>query len=151
MGNTTETKDLLRKTVGKQRFAVLATLNNEQPYINLVAFAVSNDLRHLIFATNRNTRKYRNILSNNKVALLIDNRRNNQSDFKEALAITALGMANELQSDGSGKLVQSYLDRHPSLGKFLQRPDTVVISVTVTDYILARFDGAERIQVDSTF
>ena len=142
---------MLRQTIGKQRFAVLATLNNQQPYSNLVAFAVSEDLRQIIFATERNTRKYRNIQANDKVALLIDNRRNNQSDFKEALAITALGVAGELRGARSEELVQSYLDRHTSLGEFLQRPGTAVIRVTVTDYILARFDGAERIRVDGTF
>ena len=146
-----ETKDLLRQIMETQRFAVLATLNNQQPYSNLLAFAVSRDLRQIIFATERGTQKYRNIISNDKVALLIDNRSNNQSDFTEAVAITALGVASELRGDRSKKLVQSYLDRHPSLGEFLQRPDTAIIRVTVADYVLARFDGAERIRVDDTF
>jgi uncharacterized pyridoxamine 5'-phosphate oxidase family protein len=143
-----ETKDLLRQIMGTQRFAVLATLNDQQPYSNLVAFAVAEDLRQIIFATERSTQKYRNILSNNKVALLIDNRKNSQSDFTEALAITVLGVASELKGDRDEKLVQSYLGRHPSLGEFLQRPDTAVIRVMVTDYVLARFDGAERIRMD---
>ena len=151
MGTPAEPKDLLRQIMETQRFAVLATLNDQQPYLNLVAFAVSDDLRNIIFATNRNTQKYRNILSNNRVALLIDNRSIGQSDFAEGLAITALGMASDLEGDRSEKPVQSYLDRHPSLGEFLQRPDTAVIGVMVTDYILARFGGAERIRVDGTF
>jgi len=151
VGTPAEPKDLLRQIMVTQRFAVLATLNNQQPYLNLVAFAVSDDLRNIIFATNRNTQKYRNILSNNRVALLIDNRSIGQSDFAEGLAITALGMASDLEGDRSEKPVQSYLDRHPSLGEFLQRPDTAVIGVMVTDYILARFGGAERIRVDGTF
>jgi len=44
--------------------------------------------------------------------------------------------------------VRSYLDKHPSLGEFLQRPDIAIIKVLATDYILARFDGAERIRID---
>ena len=148
MNNPSETKELLRQIVGSQRFAVLSTLSNRQPYSNLVAFAVSDDLRQIVFATNRNTRKYRNILSNNKIALLIDNRSNSQSDFTRALAITVLGTAGELSGDENDKLVRSYLDKHPSLGEFLQRPDTAIIKVLVNDYILARFDGAERIRID---
>ena len=148
MSNPSEAKELLRQIVGAQRFAVLATLSNQQPYSNLVAFAVSDDLRHIVFATNRNTQKYRNILLNDRVALLIDTRSNNLSDFIEALAITALGIAGDLTGDESDKLVQSYLDKHPSLGEFLQRPDIAIIKVLVTDYILARFDGAERIPID---
>jgi len=148
MSTPSETKELLKQIVGAQRFAVLATLSNQQPYSNLVAFAVSDDLRQIVFATNRNTQKYRNILLYDRVALLIDTRSNNLSDFIEALAITALGVADELTGDESDKLVQSYLDKHPSLGEFLQRPDVAIIRVLVTDYIIARFDSAERIRID---
>ena len=148
MSTPSETKELLRQIVGAQRFAVLATMSNQQPYSNLVAFAVSDDLRHIVFATYRNTQKYHNILSNDRVALLIDTRSNNLSDFIEALAVTVLGVASELNGDSNDKLVQSYLDKHPSLGEFLQRPDTAIIKVLLTDYILARFDGAERIRID---
>ena len=148
MSTPSETKELLKQIVGAQRFAVLATLSNQQPYSNLVAFAVSDDLRQIVFATNRNTQKYRNILLYDRVALLIDTRSNRQSDFNRALAITVLGVASELNGDNSDKLVQSYLDKHPSLGEFLQRPDIAIIKVLVTDYILARFDGAERIRID---
>ena len=140
---------LLRQIVAIQRFAVLSTLNNRQPYSSLVAFAASDDFRHLVFATSRGTQKYRNILENEKVALLINNSINSQSDFTEALAVTALGTAGELTSDQNQEPVKSYLNRHQSLTDFVKRKDTAVISVLVTDYILARFDGAERIPADS--
>ena len=149
MSNPDGSESLLRQIVATQRFAVLSTLTNLQPYCSLVAFAVSDDFRHLFFATNRNTRKYRNILENNKVALLINNCSNNQSDFAEALAVTALGAARELTGEQNQGPVKSYLNRHQSLTDFVKRKDIAVISVLVTDYILARFDGAKRIPVDS--
>jgi nitroimidazol reductase NimA-like FMN-containing flavoprotein (pyridoxamine 5'-phosphate oxidase superfamily) len=139
---------LLRKIVETQRFAVLSTLSNHQPYSSLVAFAVSDDFRHLSFATNRRTRKYYNILENNKVALLINNSSNNQTDFTEALAVTALGTANEIADDSSNAIVKSYLKKHQALTEFVNRQDTAIIDVLVADYILARFDRAERIQVN---
>jgi uncharacterized pyridoxamine 5'-phosphate oxidase family protein len=146
-----ESKDVLRQMLRTQGFAVLGTLNNQQPYLNLVAFAVSDDLRTIIFATNRNTQKYRNILSNNMISLLVDNRSSGRSDIGEGRAITALGMAKELERNTDEKLVQSYINRHPSLVDFFEKGDTAIVNVVVTDYILARFDGADRIQVDSMF
>lgn len=139
--------DLLKEIVETQRFAVLSTLSNHQPYSSLVAFTVSHDFRHLSFATNRRTRKYNNILENNKVALLIDNSSNNQTDFAQALAVTALGTASEIVDESSNPIVKSYLQKHQVLTEFVNRQDTAIIDVRVTDYILARFDGAERIQV----
>jgi uncharacterized pyridoxamine 5'-phosphate oxidase family protein len=151
MINLQKVKELLNKILGEQRFAVLATPNNQQPYTNLVAFAASDDLKRVIFTTNRNTQKYRNIISNNKIALLIDNRSNDISDFSKALAITVLGIAEELSSNKNDELVQNYLNKHPSLIEFLEQTDTVVINLTVTDFIIAHFDRTERIRVDKIF
>ena len=148
MSNPSEAKELLRKVVRAQRFAVLATLSNQQPYSNLVAFAVSDDLRQIVFATNRDSQKYRNILLNDRVALLIDNRSNSQSDFTSALAITVIGIAGELTGEVRDDLVQSYLNMHTSLKEFLNKPDIAIISVLVTDYIIARFDSVKRLRID---
>ena len=138
---------LLKKMVETQRFAVLSTLSNHQPYSSLVAFAASADFRHLSFATNRHTRKYSNILENNRVALLINNSSNNQTDFTQALAVTALGTASEIIDESRNTITKTYLQKHQVLTEFVNRQDTAIIDVLVTDYILARFDGAERIQV----
>jgi nitroimidazol reductase NimA-like FMN-containing flavoprotein (pyridoxamine 5'-phosphate oxidase superfamily) len=138
---------LLREIIETQRFAVLSTLSNHQPYCSLVAFAASDDFRHLSFATNRGTRKYSNILENSKVALLINNSNNNQTDFTLALAITALGTASEIIDESRNTITKTYLQKHQALTDFVNRQDTAIIDVRVTDYILARFDGAERIQV----
>ena len=138
---------LLREIVETQRFAVLSTLSNHQPYSSLVAFATSDDFRHLYFATNRDTRKYSNILENSKVALLINNSNNNQTDFTQALAVTALGIANEIIDESRNTITKTYLQKHQAMTEFVNRRDTAIIDVLVTDYILARFDRAERIQV----
>ncbi|MEI6153894.1 MAG: pyridoxamine 5'-phosphate oxidase family protein, partial [Deltaproteobacteria bacterium] len=55
-------------------FAVLATDSNGHPYTSLVAYAITPDLKKVLFATPKGTRKYKNILNSEHVALLIDNR-----------------------------------------------------------------------------
>jgi len=140
--------DVLQQIVATQRFAVLATQQSNQPYINLVAFAASDDLSTISFATSRNTQKYRNLQENDKVAILIDTRRNEPSDLTGALAITALGSASEVVKDGKDSLIHKYIDRHPVLKEFVIRPETAIINVKITDYILAQFDRVERIQLE---
>jgi uncharacterized pyridoxamine 5'-phosphate oxidase family protein len=149
MSALSKPREVLQQVVIDQRFAVLATQQNDQPYINLIAFAASDDLSYILFATSRNTQKYRNIEENEKVAILIDSRRNEPSDLTGALAITALGSASEVAEDGINSLVKNYLDRHPALVDFIRRPETAIIMVKITDYIIARFDRVERIQLDN--
>lgn len=48
-------KDSLRQVVTAQRFAVLATRQNEQPYVNLVAFAASDDLLYILSNNKQHT------------------------------------------------------------------------------------------------
>ena len=149
MSTLSESRDVLKQVVTAQRFAVLATQQSDQPYINLIAFVVSDDLSSILFATSRNTHKYRNMQENGKVAILIDSRCNEPSDLTRALAITALGSAHEIVKDKEDSQVQNYIDKHPALKEFLRRPETAIISVKVTDYILARFDRVERMQMES--
>jgi nitroimidazol reductase NimA-like FMN-containing flavoprotein (pyridoxamine 5'-phosphate oxidase superfamily) len=91
-----KTKHLLASLLDSQKFAVLSTYSGGQPYVSLVAFAASEDLDRLFFVTARATRKFANILEHPRIAFLVDNRSNNESDFGEASAVTILGKAREL-------------------------------------------------------
>jgi heme iron utilization protein len=77
-----------------QPLAVLSTHQAGQPYSNLIAFAATPDLESIFFATTRATRKFANLMADPRVALLIDNRANQEADFAEAAALTVLGSAH---------------------------------------------------------
>ena len=101
-GDEKTIQDLLQD----QKFAVLSTYDSSQPYCNLVAFADINKGKSIIFITDRNTRKYRNLKKNEKVSLLIDNRTNRNIDFDEAIAVTLMGRAKEVQGENRGYCCQ---------------------------------------------
>ena len=86
----------VRNLLASQKFAVLSTQEQDHPYLNLVAFAETSDLRTLLFATPRATRKYGNLSSKSGVALLVDNRSNDAADIREAMAVTIIGIAVEV-------------------------------------------------------
>jgi len=67
----TKLEKLIKEIIGSQYFAVLNTLGEGLPYSNLVSFAVTDDLRSLVFVTERNTRKFRNMQENINVSLLV--------------------------------------------------------------------------------
>ncbi len=137
-------KQIVRDVVDSQYFAVLNSVGEGRPYSNLVAFAITDDWKSLVFVTDRNTHKYENIKENNRVALLIDNRNNQPSDVTEAIAITVLGAAREASDTGSD-LQAIFLDRHPHLRPFVTLPGTALIHVTVHEYIIAGFEKTEHI------
>ena len=105
-----------------QLLAVLSTRERDQPYSNLVCFAATDDLRCLVFATPRATRKYANIKADSRVAMLVDNRANVAADIDKATAVTVLGMAREVGGDEKEDLLTRYLDKHPHLSLLSLRP-----------------------------
>jgi nitroimidazol reductase NimA-like FMN-containing flavoprotein (pyridoxamine 5'-phosphate oxidase superfamily) len=129
---TDEYSGTLHELCLKQPLAVLATAAGSAPYASLVAIAVTPDLRRLYFATPRATRKAANLAGNPQVALLLDNRSNQLTDFSRAAAATIIGTAEELRGAGRASGLAFYLKRHPHLADFTASPGTVLFMVTVT-------------------
>ena len=146
MENSEELASLIKRIFAEQRFAVLATQYNRQPYCNLVAFAEADNLKNLIFVTSRDTRKYANIQASKKVAFLIDSRINQVSDLNSAVAVTALGTIEEI-INYKEYLSGVYLSKHPELKDFLYKPSNALMKVAVTDYIVATFEGVRRLRM----
>jgi heme iron utilization protein len=143
---TLQLDEKTRQTLIYQKLAVLSTQDEGFPYLNLVAFATSPDFRHLLFVTDKNTRKYRNLSKNRQVSLLIDNRANNVDDFKDALAITLMGEARDI-SDQPSQWLSIYLKKHPNLNDFVKADGKAMILVSISDYILAAFTGTRSIHL----
>ena len=131
-------KKLLRELFRSQLFAALATQQLTRPYSNLVAFAATDDLKSIIFTTRRATNKYSNLLSNNNVSMLFDNRTNRDSDFRNAVAVTAIGVAEEVKGNELESLRSLYLIKHHNLEKFVHSPDSALFKIKVKRYYIVR-------------
>lgn len=136
----------IRALLVSQRLAVLATSQRGQPYTSLVAFAFSEDLRRLFFATTRATRKFANLQDEPRVSLLIDNRSHRSDDFREAKAVTAFGCAQEVSDSERQAVLGLYLGRHAGLKEFVMAPTCALLQVEVTGYsLVSRFQNVVEI------
>jgi heme iron utilization protein len=128
-----QTTETIKALFDAQPFAVLATHDGERPYVSLMAFAATDDLKYIILATERNTRKYANLVSNPRAALLVDNRSNRVSDTREAIAITALG---EVRESDKEQYLSIFLRKHPHLEAFVEPPSCVLVEMKVSRYVV---------------
>ncbi len=124
----------LAELLGTQPFGVLATWGKGRPYSSLVAFKSCDNGKRILFATTRATRKYANIIELPYVAMLMDNRSNQESDFKEAIAVTADGKAYEPIDDEFARYKGLYLDKHPNLASFVDDPECALLVMEVEVY-----------------
>ena len=127
----------IRVLMNDQRFAVLSTSHADgHPYANLVAFCFSQDLKHLFFCTLRSTRKFENLAHDPRIAMLIDNRCNDETDLEKATAVTVLGSCRETQGEHRSALASQFLERHPSMADFVKSPDCALMEEKVFSYYL---------------
>ena len=138
MDKTSQLKEFLKDLFPSQRLAVLATQSERQPYGNLVAFVATDDLRHLLFATTRATRKYANISGNPRIAMVVDNRSNQEADFHRAAAVTATGVVEEAGGSEKEPLLRLYLSGHPYLKEFVSSPTCALLKMSVETYYVVR-------------
>jgi hypothetical protein len=143
----TQVTRLLRDLFASQQLAVIATQGSGQPHSSLVAFAETDDLKQLLFVTNRDTRKYANLKVDGRASMLVDGRTNHISDFQTAIAVTAIGIAEEVPGSEKNSLSQVYLTKHPHLAGFVNGSNNALVRVKVGEYVVAKFDEVTTVSV----
>ena len=136
MEDKTQLKQTIENLFSSQKLAVLATQNEGQPYCNLVAFVAEDGIKNLLFATEKNTRKYQNLLSDPRVSMLVENSQNELADFQKASVVTILGSAFEISKNERDSVKKIYLSRHPNLENFVESSDCALMRVKVKSYIV---------------
>lgn len=141
-------KQTISHLLSTQKLAVLSSYGKGQPYASLVAFAATEDLKHVIFATTRSTRKYNNLSSEPNAALLIDNRSNDEKDFSRAVAATVLGRSEEIKGRKKKQFQKIYLSKHPHLKEFISSPSCALFILHVQKYyVVSRFQNVQELHI----
>lgn len=124
--------DRIRYLNSTENIAVLATWGDDTPYTSLVNFVLTDDLKTVIFATPKKTKKYKNIKNSNYVALLIDNRTSTIGSLMDTEAVTIVGKARILKK---GKTMDEmkgiYVAKHVDLEDFVNAETTALIAVDI--------------------
>ena len=144
----TSLENKLKGLFCSQKLGVLATQQKKNPYTSLVAFACSEDMRQIVFATPKTTRKFSNIIANSNVSMFIDNRSNKAVDFRKAIGVTVLGSVKQIRKNKNSKLIKLYIGKHPQLESFLDSPSCVFIRIDVKSfYVVERFQNVTEIHL----
>lgn len=131
-------KERLRVLNKTQRHAVLATEADGRPYTSLVAFVLTPDMQGALLGTPRNSTKYRNILSNRHVSLMIDSRSNSARGYMNSEAVTVLGTAAVLRKGRKREeLASLFIKKHPQLSGFIKASTTALIFISFQKVIHA--------------
>jgi heme iron utilization protein len=147
--NDTTLESRLQQLLSSQKLGVLATQQGKNPYTNLIAFASSDDMRQIVFATARTTRKFENMISNTSVSFFIDNRSNKADDFRKAIGVTAVGSVRQIRKNKNSTMMKRYLKKHPQLASFIASKSCAFLCIDVKSiYVVERFQNVIEVHLD---
>jgi nitroimidazol reductase NimA-like FMN-containing flavoprotein (pyridoxamine 5'-phosphate oxidase superfamily) len=135
MTSSASIRDSIQTLLNTTGFAVLATENAGQPHTSLIAITPVDAGQRLVFATYRNTRKFTNLMQNQRVSVLLDGSRRDGTDgTATSFVLSAVGRVQEINATTRPELLGAHLENHPDLGTFTQAPDCVLLEVVVESY-----------------
>jgi nitroimidazol reductase NimA-like FMN-containing flavoprotein (pyridoxamine 5'-phosphate oxidase superfamily) len=131
-------REKARELIRKQGTCVLATSAKNRPYCSLMAYACNETCSEMYMLTGRETRKYKNLMENRAVSILIDTRGSTlESDHEGTTALTLSGKFEPVisRSEETG-MREAIKTRHPGLGDLLDDPDTKVVRIKNESFLL---------------
>ncbi len=128
----------MKALVKEKDICVLATTSDDRPHCSLMAYVPDEDCREIYMVTNRQSRKYENLMKNPSVSLLIDTREEHLGSRRpDAKALTVSGTFVKIDDENKRNYIRSkLLDRHPHVKEFLDHPDAEILRIRVESFLL---------------
>jgi len=134
----TETLEKMKSLVREHDTCVLATVSDGRPHCSLMAYAADDACTEIYMVTPRTTSKYKNLMNNPHLSLLIDTRADHPGERPpDARALTIAGEFRPIHDREKRASVEAMLTAvHPYLKDFMNTGDAELFSVKVISLLL---------------
>jgi nitroimidazol reductase NimA-like FMN-containing flavoprotein (pyridoxamine 5'-phosphate oxidase superfamily) len=129
--------DRVKAFLKEKDMCVLATTREGRPHCSLMAYVTDEAAEWIYMVTRRTTTKYTNLLFNEQVSLLVDNRCEGlPADRGKIQALTVHGVFHAVEKQETRKkILKKLLARHPHMREFLSHPEAEIISVRANSFL----------------
>ncbi|NPU85598.1 MAG: pyridoxamine 5'-phosphate oxidase family protein [Syntrophaceae bacterium] len=128
----------MKELLKRKDLCVMATESEGLPHCSLMSYAVSDDGREVWMLTLMGTRKYRNLLANPNVSLLVDTREDARMPGRpRPVALTINGCFRSPDSpEREAGIRRRLVERHPVLEDLAKNPEARVLVVRIRSFQL---------------
>ena len=125
----------MESLVRQQRFGVLATSAGDRPHCSLMAYVTDAACRQIYMVTHAGSRKFRNLMQNPNVSLLVDTRDDNSGENVQALTIE--GVCTTIGDESKARAAtEKLLSTHPQIAQFLADTDAELLCMRIDSFLL---------------
>ena len=126
----------MKRMVKDGDICVLATASGGKPHCSLMAYVSNEDCSEIYMVTQKDSTKFRNLIENPSVSLLIDTREEYQGTNRpEAKALTVDGVFQPIEEAKRSYMTAILLERHPHLKVFLDHPDAELLCIRISSFL----------------
>jgi nitroimidazol reductase NimA-like FMN-containing flavoprotein (pyridoxamine 5'-phosphate oxidase superfamily) len=125
--------DKMTDIIKRKDTCVLATTSGQEPHCSLMAYVTNEDAHEIYMICLRGSKKYKNMIHNPSVSLLIDTREDDTGRKREDIqALTVTGHFQAIGDETKRRRVfEKLLSKHPHLSGFSGSDDLEVFQVNV--------------------
>ena len=126
----------MKALVREKDVCVLSTVSQDAtPHCSLMAYVADEECSEIYMATHSSTMKYKNLLNNPAVSLLIDSRE--VTPRQQAQALTVNGVFQPIEDEHKRDWAEArLLIQHPHFKDFIENPDTALICIKLQSFLL---------------
>jgi len=130
--------ETMKKLVRDKDICVLATASGGTPHCSLMAYAADEECREIYMVTYRSSQKYKNLMANPSVSLLVDTREEHTGPLRpEAKAMTIAGTYLKIENPQKEAMIRErLLEKHPHLKPFLEGADGEILCIRIASFLL---------------
>jgi len=125
----------LETILRENSLCVLCTEAAGNPYCSLMTYLLSDDRRTLYLVSTRESRKFKNLLANPRVSVLVDSRQHPAAGAN-IVSVTFAGLFQTLVDAETERVTTAFAREHPELTEILNHPDSVIFAIKLTSYLL---------------
>ncbi len=125
----------MKALVREKNTCVLATISGSKPYCSLMAYVTNKPCTEIYMVTRRQSQKYRNLMANPAVSLMIDSRDATPRSTAQAMTVEGIFRSfNNLKQQAD--IRRELLTAHPHLTEFMDHPDAELIRIKIRSFLL---------------
>jgi general stress protein 26 len=135
----------MKDVVKGNDLCVLATLSGGKPHCSLMSYLSDEKCQKIYMISQKQTKKYANLMENPAVSLLIDTREEERGEKRIHIkALTVSGEFQVIKDPKKKDLIRTkFLERHPHLTDFLKDPLAEIFSIRIKSFQL--LDGVKDV------
>ena len=107
----------------------------ENPIVRWWPICWADDLGTLYLVSTGESQKFKNLLANPRVSVLVDSRQH-PTARANIVSVTFAGLFKPLADADIAPLKTAFAEKHPELKEILNHPDSVIFAIKLQSYLL---------------